>query len=53
MSFLTLLILAKVNDEQSGESTDIEDEEGIVTLLEFDSCDEYSDKNKIFSKMNI
>jgi hypothetical protein len=41
-----LLILANVNDERSGGSTAIADEEGTVLLGAMESGNEYSDRTK-------
>ncbi len=43
---VTLLILANVTDERSGESTDIADQIGTVPTLTIESCDENSEKTK-------
>ncbi len=44
--FETLFIFANVNDERSGGSTAIADEEGIVLLGVMESVNEYSDRTK-------
>jgi hypothetical protein len=44
--FETLFISANVNDERSGGSTDIVDDEGTVLLEVIKSCDENSDTTK-------
>jgi hypothetical protein len=41
-----LFIFANVNDERSGGSTAIADEEGIVLLGVMESVNEYSDRTK-------
>jgi hypothetical protein len=43
---VTLLILANVNDERSGESTDISNKVGTLPTLTTGSCDENSEKTK-------
>ncbi len=51
--FETLLILANVNDERSGGSTAIADEEGTVLLGAMESGNEYSDRTKWKEKCSI
>lgn len=43
---VALFRLAKVNDERSGGSTDIVDEEGSVVMFTIELCDENSDTTK-------